>query len=127
MTHLRGDLNIGQVVHGNVSADRLVLNIGGQLTTVTELDDGDLRRVRKGVFAALRKRRRFASLPNVLGTGLLLGLWSQVPTVLRETPSLAGMPPGVAGASMMIATSIAVWLLMRTNFADLTCPQPPYQ
>lgn len=114
MSRFKGDQNIGMHTAGDVRADKIVLNVGGQLHSLVELDDQELADKRRSVFNALRKRRSFASLPTTLGTLLVCVMWIGI--IRMPAAGADGMPAGMATASLLIGVAGAVWLMMHTHF-----------
>jgi len=57
------EVNIGQLVHGNIYVQQLLFNVGGKPVTLPELSDAELHGLQKLLRRARRRREAFASLP----------------------------------------------------------------
>lgn len=112
------ETNIGQHVMGNVNATTLVLNIGGQPVALSEIDSGQLEKLRGNLSTALKRRAQFSKLPNWIGAGLMLGLLTQMPAALSQSYSASGMSPILNTSLMVLASALSVWFVIRLQFGN---------
>lgn len=106
------ELNIGQLVNGNVYVQQILFNVGGKPMTLQELPDDELRALQKLLRRAKRRREAFASMPFTLWGCVLL---ATTVALLQWAPIRE--PKDVLTAGVALAfTGVMVWAYMRTWF-----------
>ena len=110
------EINIGQNVQGHVYADKLILNIGGTIRQLTELTDAQVDRLRAVIGKSLRLRNIVLDSVRCLFSGMLLGLWTQIPGWIRTLP-IQGQPVTETYVTVMTVamSAISVYMVYRVQ------------
>lgn len=111
-TEYQAENNVGQIVYGDVHANKLVLNIGGQPLALYEIDTRILEGKRSSIEAAILHRKRLILVPRTITMILILGLWWIVPRMVEQ---MKGEPEVIAtvALAMYIASAVASWQVVQ--------------
>lgn len=112
-----GETHIGQVVHGDAIADRMIFG-GGFSAIVAEMSDAQLIADQANYQRAHTIQKGLLAFPTFATLGVWLFLIAKIPAYLRANPP----PPeiGTSGMSMMLMlfSGVFVWTLWRMQFKD---------
>jgi hypothetical protein len=107
--------NVGLLTHGDVHAQTLVLNVGGQPHPLCEISSDKLRDHRQVVMKAIAYRTKLAFVPRLIMCVLVLWLWWNIPTALLRGEGMNQGELLLAAVIMAGCSVIAAWSVVHLN------------
>jgi hypothetical protein len=107
--------NVGLLTHGDVHAQTLVLNVGGQPHSLFEMSGDQVRDLRQVVMTAIAFRTKLALIPRLIMCALVLWLWWNIPTALARGEGFSQGELLFAAILMAGCSVISAWMVVHLN------------
>lgn len=107
--------NVGLLTHGNVHAQTLVLNVGGQPHPLCEISSDQVRDLRQVVMKVIACRTKLALIPRIVTGALIFWPWWNIPAALSRGIGLSQAELWFAGMLMGGCSVVSAWLIVYPN------------